>query len=165
MSVDTSQVVFALLSVAAVWGALAIALTREIARLILGLGVFLGAVAGLFLYLEMPVLAVAQVFVYVGGVLVLVVFAIMLLRRSDEGRPELESHHRREGLAASGALFAVVVWSLWGRIPAVVMAPGAGMGRTADRLLGGLLPAFEFAGVLLLAALLAALTIVGRAEE
>lgn len=165
MILDAQDLTLALLAVAAVGGAVAVALTRDMTRLIIGLGVFLLATAGLFRYLGMPALAVAQVFVYVGGVLVLFIFAIMLLRRGEDGRPEMGSRHGLAAAAVSGGLFVAIVTSLWGRLPAPAGQSGAGMSSGARLLVGDLLPALELAGVLLLVALLAALTVVGRADE
>ena len=70
--------------------------SRDMLRMGLGLGAFLIAVAGMYLYFSMPFLAVAQVFVYVGGVLVLILFAIMLLHTRETGAadPRIQARHR-----------------------------------------------------------------------
>jgi hypothetical protein len=49
------------------------------------LGAFLVAVAGFFVYWGATFLGVVQLFVYIGGVLVLMIFAIMLVHRSPDG--------------------------------------------------------------------------------
>ena len=69
----------------AVTGALAVVLSREVMRMALGLGGFLLALAGLFAYFGFGFLALAELFVYVGGVLILILFAIMLVHRTGRG--------------------------------------------------------------------------------
>ncbi len=70
------------------------------------------AVAGFFAYYGFGFLALAELFVYVGGVLVLVLFAIMLVQRAGSGAPVLESRIDVLAVVASAAtavlLFAMV---------------------------------------------------------
>jgi len=74
-------------------GAVGAVLLREVMRVLISLGVFLFGVAAVYAYLGYPFLAVAQVFVYVGGVLVLMVFAVMTARRDRSERPAFVSRH------------------------------------------------------------------------
>jgi NADH:ubiquinone oxidoreductase subunit 6 (subunit J) len=147
-------------------GAVVVVFTRDVVRLVLGLAGFLLAVAGLYLYFGSPFLAVAQVFVYVGGVLVLMLLALMLLTRDSTGRLELGWRFDIGAASVSVALFAFLVWMLNGVTPA---APAAAAGSSTDALatvlLGPMLSAFELVGVLLLTALVAVLTIVGGGER
>jgi len=84
-------VLFWALAALALIGALAVVIARDVMRMALGLGAFFLGVAGFFAYYGFGFLALAELFVYVGGVLVLVLFAIMLVHRSPEGGPVLES--------------------------------------------------------------------------
>ena len=145
-------------------GAAAVLLTREMMRLLLGLGTFLLGIAGLYAWHGFGLLAVAEVFVYVGGVLVLFLLAITVMG------PDSESHAiiRRFDLGAaivSAGLGAVLVLGLRGLLPASSPVVGASVERTADALLGVWLPHFEAAGVVLLVALAAALAIVGGSDR
>lgn len=160
-------------------GAMTVVFTRDVTRMALGLGTFLLAVAGWFLYFSQVFLAIAQVFVYVGGVLILVLFAIMLVHRptrarsagtaedagtTDEGG--LGTRHDIASVMVAFGVFVLVVMSLRSVWPGMTELPvAAGTGALADVLLGGLLPHFEAAGLLLLAALVAALVIVGGERE
>jgi NADH-quinone oxidoreductase subunit J len=142
----------------AVAGAATVLLARELMRLLLGLGLFLVAVAGLYAYEGFALLAVAQVFVYVGGVLVLFLFAIMASGRDRESR----SLERPFDIGAAAVAFGITVLLSFALRVAPPGAPSglASVEATASELLGGLLPQFELVGVLLLAALVAALAIV-----
>lgn len=162
----TALVTFGLLGLAAVAGAVFVVFSRRVVAVVLGLGVFLAAVAGLYLYFAMAFLAVAQVFLYVGGVLVLVLFAFMLLARDSGGEPELGNRHDLGAFAASGGLFVMLVFTLRGAVPRSVSgAAGGSVAALGTAMLGPMLPAFELTGVLLLAALVAVLAIVGGGER
>jgi len=149
---------------AMVGGAAGTALARDVIRMVISLGVFLLGVAAAFLVLGSPLVAVSQVFVYVGGVLVLILFALMLVRRGGDERPVVASRH---DLGAALICFGVFVLFSVVLVPAVdatvpvVVAPG----DVGAVLLGPGLVAFELVGVLLLAALLAVLVIVKGGGE
>src|SRR5689334_17416846 len=79
---DVLFLLFGLIAVGT--GVLAVA-SRHLVHAALWLVVALGAVAGAFLMLGAELLAWVQVLVYVGAVVVLVIFALMLTRRPAEG--------------------------------------------------------------------------------
>jgi NADH-quinone oxidoreductase subunit J len=117
-----------------------------------------------FLGADFP--AVAQVLIYVGGVLVLILFAIMLTKQIGED-PKLTNAHL--ALPVGGALGAATIATLtymavmapWKTIEAPSYAPtSAGLGIAF--LTEYLLP-FEVASVVLLAALVGAV-IIARKE-
>lgn len=100
-------VLAALVLVSACW----VVALRNLFRAALSLGVVLLGVAGLFLLLEAEFLAFVQILVYVGAVLTLIVFAIMLtagLQTAPEQPP------RRQPIAAAvaSALLFVVLASV-----------------------------------------------------
>jgi NADH-quinone oxidoreductase subunit J len=157
-----SHGLFWLLSAIALAGAVAVVAVRDVMRMALGLGAFLLAVAGFFAYYGFGFLALAEMFVYVGGVLVLVLFAIMLVHRAGGGEPALENRNQALGLLAAGAL-SILVFAMLSPLVSVLGAENAGIapGALAAELLGPQLPQFEVAGVLLLVSLVAVVAIVG----
>lgn len=162
----TAIVVFWLLAGLAIVGALVAVLSRDILRSAAGLGAFLLAVAGFFALYGAGLLALAEVFLYVGGVLVLMLFAIMLVQRSELGRPDLESNITLPSILAPLALvFALITVFL----PAGPLAQAATVlvepSQVAHSLLGEYLVEFEVAGVLLLAALAAVVALMGGEGE
>ena len=99
---------------------------------------------------------------YVGGVLVLLLFAIMLVHRTPEGSPVLETRHDVAALAVAGGLFFLVVTALRGAIPdSVDQSIATGTSELTEVLLGPMLTHFEMAGVLLLAVLVAVVIVLG----
>ncbi|MBI5232264.1 MAG: NADH-quinone oxidoreductase subunit J [Coriobacteriales bacterium] len=158
----TAIVVFWLLSALAIAGALLAITSRDVLRTAGGLGAFLLAVAGFFALYGAGLIALAEIFLYVGGVLVLILFAMMLVHRSERGRPDLES---RPSVAAVFASAAFVVALIGVLAPAAVLPRAATNMSTpsdvAELLLGTYLPQFEIAGVLLLAGLAAVVAVMG----
>lgn len=161
----TGSVLFYALAALALTGAATVVLTKDVTRLVLGLGAFLLALAGLFALFGFGFLALAELFVYVGGVLVLVLFAIMLVHRSQPGVPALSTRHDSlSAVSAAGvaALLIMLLRPLAGRIGA---ASHSGVDQLGDVLLGEMLPQFELAGLLLLAALVAVVAVNGGDES
>ena len=74
------QVVFVVLAVIAVVSALLVVTTSHLVHSALWLVVTLGAVAGVYLVLAAEFVAWVQVLIYVGAVVVLLLFALMLTR-------------------------------------------------------------------------------------
>lgn len=148
-------------------GAVAVLLARETMRLVAALGTFLIGVAGLYVYYAMPLLGASQVFLYVGGVLVLFLFAIMALRRGEDGRTQLARRFDVVAAATCAGLFSVLVATMGELGAAVSPAPAAGSAtaETGTLLLSTYLPHFEAVGGLLLLALVAAVAMGGEVED
>lgn len=159
-----AQIIFCALTAIAGIGATAVMLSRDVNRLALGLGAFLLAVAGFFALFGFGFLALAELFVYVGGVLVLVLFAIMLVHRAAPGAPALETRHDLVAAIACVGLFGFLLMALHDVSP-MVPASGVGPDKLGETLLGDMLPQFELAGALLLAALVAVVAVVGGDAE
>jgi NADH-quinone oxidoreductase subunit J len=76
-------VTFALFAFVTVGSSLGVVLVRDVWHAALLLGVALLSVAVHFVALHAPFIAAMQVLVYVGGVLILITFAVMLTERSE----------------------------------------------------------------------------------
>ncbi len=139
-------------------------LSRQVVHAALWLVVALGGVGVAYLALGAEVVALVQLLVYVGAVVVLVLFALMLTRAPIGPGADLDSGPGRRvaaalaGLATTGLLAGVLVPALagvQGRVPA-----GQGGARALGQaLFGGWLLPFELVSVLLLAALVGALAL------
>ena len=131
------------------------------------LGTFLG-VAGLYAFLSADLVAVIQLLVYVGGVLILILFAVMLTSRIADVKVSNRSWGLLPGililLAVGTLLVLVAVRVYWPRVPAAPAEPTAsGIG---DALLGPYVLPFEVISILLLAALIGAVTLArGKAKR
>ncbi len=148
-----------------VGGAIGVAASREALRLVVSFGVFLLGVAAIFLYFGLHFLSVAQVFVYVGGVLVLVLFALMIVRRAEGDRVLMGIRFDWGTAATALSVSALIVLMLQSEFTALVPPAGsAESSALSEVLLGGYLLPFEIAGGLLLVAVLAVLVIVGKED-
>jgi NADH-quinone oxidoreductase subunit J len=97
-----AEVVFGVLAAITLIGALATVIAASLFRAALGLMLSLFGIAGLFLLQRAEFLAVVQILVYVGGVSVLIVFAILLTER-EGGHTE---HNTNRRMAIPAALIA-----------------------------------------------------------
>ena len=163
----TAQLVWLALAAVTLAGAAGVISAREIMRLVISLGTFLLGVAGFFAFYALPFLAVAQVFVYVGGVLVLFLFAIMAHQPDEEGLRRLGARFDVGVAVTCAGLFVLLLVTLQPLAAVVSFAPlvSSGPEAVAGALLGPLLPLFELLGALLLAALLAGVAIAGRGDD
>ncbi|MBU4557274.1 MAG: NADH-quinone oxidoreductase subunit J [Actinobacteria bacterium] len=162
----SGQLAFWILAALSVAGAATVVFGRDVTRMVLGLGAFLLSVAGWFLFFGQTFLAVAQVFVYVGGVLVLVLFAIMLVHRAEGADPALTSRHDVDIAAVALSVFGIMVVSLRSAWPSMTEGPvPTSTTQVSAQFLGAYLPHLEAAGLLLLAALVAAIVIMGGEGE
>ena len=79
------DVIFWVLAVGTVAGALGVVLLRDVFRAALLLVVVFLGVAGLFVMMNAEFLAVVQVLIYAGAIAILIIFAIMLTREVQQG--------------------------------------------------------------------------------
>ena len=114
------DVVFWILSVMAVVGALGVVMVPDLFRAALLLIVVFIAVAGFFILLSAEFLAVVQVLIYVGAIAILIIFAVMLTRDVQHGNLPNRMQMPAAVLAALlfAALVAVAVDTQWEFLPA-----------------------------------------------
>ena len=160
------SIIFTILGIVAVSGGIVTVFARDVTRMAIGLAAFLLAVAGFFVFWGATFLGVVQLFVYIGGVLVLMIFAIMLVHRAPDGVPALETRHDVAALAVSGGLFFMFVLALKDVVPDEVdQGIASGTRELADAFLGPMLTHFEMGGVLLLAVLVVVVVILGGRDR
>ncbi len=158
--------IFAALALLTLVSALGVALARNILYSAFSLLGTLGGVAGLYLYLGADFLGVAQLIIYVGGILVLILFAVLLTNRIGEvGISNLSA-----GVAVA-APPAVAVLALTTRValrtpwPATEAVAAPVTARLGDAFLQEYLMPFELASLILLMALVGAMVIARRAAR
>jgi len=138
-----------------------------------------GALAGLYIQLDAPFVAVAQIIIYAGAIMVLFLFVVMLLNAPQEDAAAWDRAHplRQPGVLTFGTLLAALlivelVWAL-GRTLGLA-APVAGRVGPATvssvRELGRVLFtdhmfAFEATSVLILVAMVGAVVLARREED
>jgi len=159
--VSVTVVVFYLLAAVTVGSALGVALSNSIVYSAFALmGTLLGA-AGLFVLLAADFVAVIQVLIYVGGILVLTLFAVMLTHRVADVRVSNRALGRLPTLLVIGVVGALMGQALrittWKVVDPAMPAPTTyGIG---DGFLTTYVLPFELASIVLLAALIGAVVL------
>lgn len=155
-----ADVLLLALGAVAVGAGLLVVTTRHLVRAGLYLVLCLAAVAGMFLVLTAEVVAWVQVLIYVGAVVVLLLFAVMLTRAptgasADLDRPIWPGLLVGGGTAAglAGLFVAAYRWT------AVEFGAPGSAGVLGAEIFGNWVLAFELLSVLLLAALVGAIII------
>jgi NADH:ubiquinone oxidoreductase subunit 6 (subunit J) len=157
--VTLSVVAFWVLAVLLVGSALAVVLSKNLFHAVLWLALALTGTAGVFLLLNAEFLAAVQLLLYAGGIITIVVFAIVVTERLIGERLSQTNRGVGSGAIVAVALLAIIVSTLSQR-----QLPSAPLPQTGDltRLLGQqvlttyVLP-FELLALLMLAAMLGAI--------
>ncbi len=158
------NIIFGILAFAMVAAAFKLVTTKNVVRAALFLAIVLAGAAGQFLLLAAEFVAVVQILVYVGAIVVLLLFGVMLTRAPIGRDADLDNDQRwLSGLVAVfllGALGAVLL-DAWGD-DKIRFGPIQGVGEVSDSIFGPYVIAFEVASILLLAALVGAVAIARR---
>jgi NADH-quinone oxidoreductase subunit J len=133
-----------------------------------------GALAGLYVLLDAPFVAVTQIIVYAGAIMVLFLFVVMLLNvpREDAMAGEIDAH-ASGGSRAFGTLLAIfmageLVWALssatrlGGRFAGVERENAWSVREIGRMLFTKYAFAFEATSILILIAMIGAIALAGR---
>jgi len=144
-------------------GGLGLVVTRNVVHAALFLLLSLSAVAGLYLVLLAEFLALVQVLIYGGAVIIVVLFAIMLTRNSEY--PHI-SDNRQWPLAAITSLALAVIFgvAMWQSAPSDTNSNSPAFADLGNSLFTRWAVPFEIASIVLLVALIGAL-IIARSDS
>ncbi len=159
------RVIFLLAAVGALAGGGGVIMSRQPVRSALALLLVLGSLAVMYLLLAAQFLAVLQVIIYAGAIVVLFLFVIMLLHaRSGERRQDVLRWQRPASLVLTAILLAMLGYVLLPGPtgPAATLDPQFGTAEAVGRALFTtyLLP-FEVASMVLLVGIIGAV-VLGR---
>ena len=159
MTVSTA--VFYLVVVVTLGSAMMVAFSRNIIYSAFSLlGTFAG-VAGIYIFLGADFVAAVQLLIYVGGILVLVLFAVMLTHRITDVEITNRAAGRIPALIVVGVLVYLLAQTVretpWTKAKEIVFA--ATTAKIGDLFLDTYLLPFELASLVLLAALIGAVVI------
>jgi NAD(P)H-quinone oxidoreductase subunit 6 len=154
------------LAIGIIGGGLAVVTLRNVIHSAVAMMICFGSLAGMYALLGAPIIAAAQVLIYLGAISVLILFAIMLTQAGDASLPA--PFHRQAPIAViiSVVVIALVSWAAmstdWGAAPAVIAVAVNAIGEVLFTTYA--LP-FELIGFLLLAAIIGAIFLARRPEE
>lgn len=165
-SINATTVVFYLLGGLAAVCALTVAFSRNILHSAFALMGTLAGVAGLFFMLGADFVGVVQLLVYVGGILVLILFAVLLTREITDIKISNLSVSLLGGVPAGILILGLLVRILVDApFKSAHSAVAPTVSRIGDALLREYLLPFEVASVILLMALVGAMVIARRAVK
>lgn len=162
------DVLLGALGMAAVGAGLMVVTTAHVVRAGLWLVVALGSLAGLYLALAAEMVAWVQVLIYVGAVVVLLLFAVMLTRAPIGPSEDLDRVRWPAvlvGLGSGGSLAALLVYAFQDVYVDVAQVETAGPQLMGQVLFSRWVLPFEVLSILLLAALIGAIVMSRRASE
>lgn len=160
------EIIYLLFVLLAVGSALYIALSRNILYTAISLLVTLSAIAGMYVLLGADFLAGIQLLVYVGGVLVLLLFAVLLVQGIEKNRQTNPARFPAVSAVVAGLLLIGLVSLIW----EVDWQAAAGVNEPITKSIGNsllqkyILP-FELISVLLLLGLIGGVTIARLAHH
>ena len=155
-----------MLAIGILGGGLAVVTLRNVIHSAVAMMICFGSLAGMYALLGAPIIAAAQVLIYLGAISVLILFAIMLTQAGDASLPA--PFHRQAPIAAVIALVVVglvawgVVTTAWKAAPA---AAAVAIEAVGNLLFTDYALPFEIIGFLLLAAIIGAIFLARRPEE
>jgi len=160
------NIAFYIIAALIVFGAVRVVTVKNVMHAALWLVLVLAGVAAQYILLAAEFVAIAQVLVYLGAIIVLFLFGVMLTRTKAGIDEELNNNKTmRIGAGVIGvALLALMTYSLWDGVRDTEFG-NLGVQRTSevsDSIFSTFLLPFEVLSVLLLAALIGAVVIARR---
>ena len=152
---DWADALFWMFAAVMIGSAVLVVTMRDIIRCGLAMIVCFGSLAGIYLILGAPLLAATQVIVYIGGISVLILFAIMLTQTKDAPSRLVFQTQAVPAAIASIVIAVLVALAIgatdWGGAAARIRLATADM---ASALFKDYVLPFEIVSVLLLAAVI-----------
>ena len=161
MSITT--LIFYLLSVMAAGSAIMMLLSKNPVKSILWLIVVFFAISGHYVLLNAQFLAVVNIIVYAGAIMVLFLFVVMLMNLNAESEPAKNYRMQLIGVISGGSLLLILVSALMqmnAQQPVQMKIGDAGLiANLGKTLFTNYLVPFEISSVLFLSAMIGAVVI------
>jgi NAD(P)H-quinone oxidoreductase subunit 6 len=145
---------------------IAVVTLRNIIHSAVAMMVCFGSLAGMYALLGAPIVAAAQVLIYLGAISVLILFAIMLTQAGDANLPAPFHRQLPFAIVVALAVFGMVGWAVvqtdWGMAGEAVSAT---VDTIANTLFTDFALPFEIISLLLLVAIIGAIYLARRPEE
>lgn len=153
----------------AVLSALGVLFTRNVIHAAFMLVLTFFAVGGIYVLANASFVGVTQLLIYVGGILILMIFGIMLTNRLNGKALITEHHNRFIGVLIGGIFFSllsyIILWANLSHIEENYFIPTNTIKFIGVNLMSNYLVPFEIAAILLLIALIGAAVISEKRRE
>jgi NADH-quinone oxidoreductase subunit J len=161
------DIIFYLFAAITVISAVFVVTNRNIIYSAFFLLLTLFGVAGIYVLLAADFIAVVQIMVYIGGILVLLLFGVMLTNKITNVDIRTGTIHMLPAAVAvavfAGTLIAIMIWTNWKSEPSQI--PTTTITTLGNMLITNYVLIFELLGILLLIALIGAASIARRDKE
>jgi len=167
---EGSTIIFYLLALLTLGSGLLAVTSRQIFRSAIYLLFSLIGVAGLYFWLQYEFIAAVQIVVYVGGIVVLIIFSIFLTQQTGEKLPQQKLGRQLFAALAAFCGLALILLQLYqykfiGTTEAAIAPTVANIGnQMLGTDVGGYALPFEVVSILLLAALIGCIVIALRTK-
>jgi NADH-quinone oxidoreductase subunit J len=165
---DLYTIAFYIFAVITLAGACVAVFSRNIVHSVFALLFAFFGVAGIYIFLFADFIAITQLMIYVGGILVLILFAVMLTNRQINVDIKTGTVQILPAVLIIAALAGTIVGVFWTtdwRIVAQPQSPAATAPQLGVLLLTNYLLPFEVSSVVLLVALIGAAMIARRDKK
>lgn len=156
---------FLAIALVSIFAALKMVTTDNVVHAALYLLVVLASVAAVYIILGAEFAAATQVLVYIGAILVLLLFGVMLTRARIGSESDLDHDQKWIGAMVAVIMSAVMGYSLWEAFEDAKLPDDRivqGVEPVADTIFSTYIVPFEAISVLLLAALIGAVVVARR---
>lgn len=163
-----TQILFWFLSIMAIFSALMVVSSKNPVHSVLWLILTFFSISGHYILLNAQFLAIVNIIVYAGAIMVLFLFVIMLMNLNKESEPQKHKWLRIAGAVAGGSLLLVLVAALKDsdikNQQALVNTGGIGLIKNLGKeLFTTYVVPFEISSVLFLSAMVGAV-VIGKKE-
>jgi NADH:ubiquinone oxidoreductase subunit 6 (subunit J) len=166
LGISWNDVLFVVLAGILLGSALLVVTLRDIIRCGIAMVVAFGALAGIYVMLGAPLVAAAQVLVYIGAIAVLILFAVMLTQAKNAPARLVFQTQAIPAALAAGVIAVVVALSVvstdWGDVSARLATATDALARL---LFNEYILPFEVVSVLLLAAVIGGVFLAKREDR
>lgn len=163
-----TEILFWVLSALALFSAIMVVASKSPVNSILYLIIVFFTITGHYILLNAQFLAIVNIIVYAGAIMVLFLFVVMLMNLNAESEPKKHRMLQFAGLISGGCLFLVLVSAISDatKVSGVVQLNGGSEGLVANLgkvLFNNYVLPFEISSVLFLSAMIGAV-VIGKKE-
>ena len=159
---EITQILFWFLTVLAISGAIGVVASKNPIYSVLCLIIVFFAISGHYILMNAQFLAIVNIIVYAGAIMVLFLFVIMLMNLNADTEPVKNVYMKLAGLIAGLMLMIIFVAALSHTDTMTIIRPGTSVGLTeslGQALFSKYVVPFEISSVLFLSAMIGAILI------
>ena len=160
---EITQILFWFLSALALFGAIGVVASKNPIYSVLFLIVVFFAISGHYILMNAQFLAIVNIIVYAGAIMVLFLFVIMLMNLNAETEPVKNGYMKIAGVISGLTLMIVLVAAIsYSNSQNIIMRPGTSVGlieNLGKALFSKYVIPFEISSVLFLSAMIGAILI------